>query len=184
MESVYAGTSTVAEIPFTTLLEPGDYSVVLSLSDASQSVSATTPAMVLSVPISTAPVSANLSSIAQAAAVNQPVMSDDGSSTFRLAVTAAGLLALALALGAFALVKRLKARTAKLQVDTPAIAISPTPASPLARPVSIRQLDVPRRPCAEPSVEQPQHAEPRFRKLSASGTTSRFTTISNNTNGA
>jgi hypothetical protein len=71
MDSVYAGTSTVAEIPFTTLLDPGDYVATLSLADSAHDVAVTTSPMALTIDVPAAPVPAQQTSAPRAVVVRQ-----------------------------------------------------------------------------------------------------------------
>ena len=174
MESVYAGTSTLAEIPFTTILEPGAYTVVLSLTDSTHAVTATTPALDLTVPVAGTQALAPLSSIAQAASVSQPTGSSDGSSALSLTSTVAGVLALALA--AFVVTKRRQPRAETVRVPAPAMSATPASAVVMARPVTIRQLDVPRRHEQHPAEKQPGPSETRFKKLAPSRGNPHFAT--------
>ncbi len=164
MGSVYAGATTMAEIPFTTLLEPGDYTVVLTLADASRGVTATTPELALTVPVSDAPDSAPVSRIAQSAALIQPMTASDEAGALPLVVIAGGVLALA------AVVIVITVHLRKQTVAAPATATPSTTTTRPARPVTIRQLDVPRRPQVSAAPLEPARPrQPRFRPVTATG---------------
>ena len=185
MESIYAGTSTVAEIPFTTRLDAGDYTAALSLTDASHAVTAATPDLALTVPVSSAPVSsAPAALVAPAVSPSEPIVS--GKQGLQVAAAALAVGVFTLALSGFVVAKRALSRPSTLPVTSSAMPKNPASAAVLARPVTIRQLDVPRRHHLPSTPEQRRPGVPQFRKLDVPDAGSPFaaTAISGHSQGA
>ncbi len=192
MDSVYAGTSTVAEIAFSTLLIPGDYIVVLSLTDTKHDVVVRTPSQPLTIPVSSVLVSPPASAAFLAAAITTTPEDDTwGLSTLRLDLGTSAPLAAAVMLGVVTLIwggiatarrpDRQLSRTGVAPATT-AIATTATPVSYVARPATIRQLKVPRRQHSAGSDETSANGPPRFKKLNATEPGSRTTESSRSRN--
>lgn len=167
MESVYAGAGTVAEIPFSTLLDPGDYIVSLSLTDATHGVTATTPALPLSIEALAAPAPAPVTTAQRVATVNQPGadQSAGGAGPGVVSVPVmAGTGALAVTLGGVTTLLVTRRRPSGQPSVEPAVpaSVAATPASAtMNRPGAIRQLAVPRRE----AVQASQPAQRAVRQL-------------------
>jgi hypothetical protein len=147
MDSVYAGTSTLAEIPFTTIIEPGKLTATVRLTDKRHDVSAATPTVSLVVDHDQ-PSSPMTHSAANQAASDEPPATVSGmkARVIVLVIMVVGLLVV----GSLAVRRRLTR-----QPGTGVTATTTQPVAPvrtLARPVSVRQLAVPAR--SQPSPER------------------------------
>lgn len=179
MDSVYAGTKTVAEIAFPTLLDPGEYVASFTLADPNRAIAATTVEAPLSISKSTLAVSAPAPSTSAPATMTQPAPSRAAGTTLLAAVLASGVIALGL--GWLVVSKRGEPRLTGPAAASPAV-VANSAAIGNSRPATIRQLDVPKRSLTP--EQQPETAQ--FRMLDRSRTSPRFaaTTASNTLKGA
>jgi hypothetical protein len=79
MGSIYAGTTTSFEVPFAGLLNPGDYTIALDLSDPKAGLLAQAPALPLRIEAPVAPTVAPAIKDPQAAPINQAPVSQEPS---------------------------------------------------------------------------------------------------------
>jgi hypothetical protein len=163
MDSVYAGTSTVAEFAFTSQLAPGGYNVVLSMSDAKHGVSASTGTISLTVPDTGQ--AATTSAAPTIATVAAPASVASGTNRSLPMAVILAIVAAFVALGGVVVGKRLLPRRVAAPAATTSQPTTPAPVA-IARPVTIRQLAVPTRRGESPAPAQPR--VPRFKKLEIS----------------